>query len=218
VTGGSTGKGGSSGTGGSTGVVDAGKLADSGSTTDAKDAPFQGNETGTIDGSKPVLLDSGLLDQGSPDVEAIDTMVVHLDAEIDAERLDTESLDVLADAPADSASNPIPCSSVHMVSLSDSTSGGTVSFGTTGNYCFATCDDISGWVGNYLDGRSILLVNSHSVTIPANGSSVTTPLPTPKYLGTYTLFQINGGTYDYASITWWGTGHTCSAPDGGFGL
>ena len=94
MNGGSTGKGGSSGTGGSTGVVDAGKLADSGSTTDAKDAPFQGNETGTIDGSKPVLLDSGLLDQGSPDVEAIDTMVVHLDAEIDAERLDTEVPDV----------------------------------------------------------------------------------------------------------------------------
>jgi hypothetical protein len=224
VNGGSTGKGGSSGTGGSTGVVDAGKLADSGSTTDAIDAPLQSNdgsrdsETGTIDGVSTVLLDSGSLDQGSLDVEAIDTMVVHLDAEIDTERLDTESLDVLADAPADSASNPIPCSSVHMVSLSDSTSGGTVSFGTTGNYCFATCDDISGWVGNYLDGRSILLVNSHSVTIPANGSSVTTPLPTPKYLDTYTLFQINGGTYDYASITWWGTAHTCSAPDGGFGL
>jgi hypothetical protein len=219
VTGGSTGKGGSSGTGGSTGVVDAGKLADSGSTTDAIDAPLQSNdgsrdsETGTIDGVSTVLLDSGSLDQGSLDVEAIDTMVVHLDAEIDAERLDTEGIDL--------ATNPIPCSSVAIFSIDTATGTGTAStpsFGTTGNYCFATCDDISGWSGSNLDGRSILLVNGHSVNIPANGSTGAMPLPTPKVQGTYTVFQINGGTYDYATMYWWGTGHTCAAPDGGFGL
>jgi hypothetical protein len=210
MNGGSTGKGGSSGTGGSTGVVDGGKAVDGQGTSDAQDAPFQGSETGTIDGSKPVLLDSGSLDQGSPDVEAIDTMVVHLDAEIDAERLDTESLDV--------AANPIPCPSVAMLSMGSGTSTNTPAFGTTGNYCFATCDDISGWGGSSLDGRSILLVNGHSVTIPANGSSGTMPLPTPKIQDTYTVFQINGGSSSSASIYWWGTGHTCAAPVGGFGL
>jgi hypothetical protein len=102
--------------------------------------------------------------------------------------------------------------------MESGTGTNTPSFGTTGNYCFATCDDISGWGGSNLDGRSLLLVNGQPVTIPANGSTGTMPLPTPKYLGTYTLFQINGGTYDYATMYWWGTGHTCSAPDGGFNL
>jgi hypothetical protein len=210
MNGGSTGKGGSSGTGGSTGVVDAGKAVDGQGTSDAQDAPFQGSETGKIDGNSPVRLDSGSLDQGSPDVEAIDTMVVHLDAELDAERLDTEVPDV--------ATNPIPCPSVAMLSMGSSTGTNTPSFNTTGNYCFATCDDISGWGGNNLDGRSILLVNGHSVTIPANGSAGTMPLPTPKVQGMYTVFQINGGSRDYATMYWSGTGHTCSAPDGGFGL
>jgi hypothetical protein len=215
ATGGSAGKGGSSGTGGSTGG-NSGKVTDGGGSTDAEDAPLQGNdgsggnEAGTIDGGSPVLLDSGSLDQGSLDVESIDTMVVHLDAEMDVERLDMEGIDV--------STNPIPCSSVALLSMGSATDTSTPSFGTTGNYCFATCDDISGWNGSNLDGRSILLVNGHSVTIPTNGATGTVPLPTPKYLGVYNLFQINGGSRDYATIYWWGTGHTCEAPDGGFGL
>jgi hypothetical protein len=168
-------------------------------------------EAGSSDGGTVVLLDSGL-DQGSLDVEEIDTTVVRLDAEVDVELLDvsrdTESYDV--------ATNPIPCPSVAMPT-SGAGGGTTGFFATTGNYCFATCDDITGWNGSNLDGRTLLLVNGQSVPVPS-GSNGTMPLPTPKVFGTYTVFQINGGDRDYASIQWWGTPHTCSAPDGGFGL
>lgn len=220
--GGSTGTGGSTGgAGGTTGPIDGGpRDADS---SDAIDAPLPGNdaadsgETGSsADGGVPVLLDSGSLDgvsldAVSLDTQAIDSTPVRLDADEDA-MLDTAALDV--GSSYDGANNPIPCSSVVMASL-----GTTIpSFNTTGSYCLATCDTIDGWSVSNFDGRTLLLVDGQSVAVPANGAAGTLPLPTPKYLGTYTVFQVNGGDLSYARLYWWGTAHACEAPDGGFGL
>jgi hypothetical protein len=86
-----SGAGGSTGGTGGTTVVDGGHLDGSGD--DAIDAPMPPPD-GSLDADAsspdvigPVILD-GALDQGSVDVEAVDTTVVRLDAELDTEKLD----------------------------------------------------------------------------------------------------------------------------------
>ena len=65
-------------------------------------------------------------------------------------------------------------------------------------------------------GSNLLLINGQGIDLSTSVGSM--PLPTPKYMDTYTVFQVSAGTYDYARIYWWGTAHACAAPAGGFGL
>jgi hypothetical protein len=221
-----------SGSGGSAGGAGGSNPTDGGPThldavgTDAEDAPLT-NDDSSIGGSEAGSTEAGtvLLDSAGLDV-TIDTTPVQLDAELDVESLDVERLDVEKldvekhDLGLDVATSAIPCSTVRVVSLGD---GNIPDFGTASSVCLATCDDISGWGGSNLiingqTDRALLLINGQSVAIPNGNSSVA--IPTPKYLGTYTLFQISAsaGSNTYGSIYWWGTPHACSAPDGGFNL
>lgn len=203
ATGGSA-AGGSIGTGGS-GGVDGGSIDVGGS--DALDAPV-GNDV-AIDSASvdtgTVSLDVGAIDVGQ-DAPAID-MAVALDTGIDTTAVDMSGID---------SGNLIPCDTVHMISLGDTNGIPSNGFGTTGSYCFATCDDIQGWGASNMSGRSLLVINGKPVDLSTGVGSM--PLPTPKFMDTYTVFQVNAGSYDYARIYWWGTAHVCAAPAGGFGL
>ena len=221
---GGQGTGGSTVDGGSTNPTDGGTIDATGS--DAIDAPWVDNdgpidspvsdEVGTADGGSPVQLDVLSLDRGSLDVEGIDTVAVHLDAEMDVESLDVVRAD-LADtalhdvALGDTSSNSFACPSVTVLS-----GGNTNNFDTDGVYCFATCDTLQGWGGSNLGGRQIK-INGQLVPNPNGGSDGQFPLPAPTISG-YTIFQVTAGGVSYASINWWGTAHVCEAPDGGFGL
>ena len=211
IVGGSSGTGGSatgvsSGTGGS-GAIDGGSVDGGGS--DALDAPIGGNDaaidSGSVDTGTVTVLDSGALDV-SLDAPAIDTSLVSLDAGIDMTAVDMSGID---------GGNLIPCSEVKIIPAGTQSTG---YFGTKENFCFATCDDIAGWGVSNFEGRTLLLINGKEVSISSAGSM---PLPTPKVMGTYTVFQVNGSdtAVTYASIYWWGTAATsCAAPTGGFGL
>jgi hypothetical protein len=222
--GGSGGRGGSGGTsaGGTGGTTagDAGVTQIDGSggvdagTSDAEDAPLSGPDGGVLeagasnDGGAPALVDTGAHDTESVDSQtidspAIDTVVALLDAEIDT----------AADLPGiDSQADPFACPSVTIL-----TGGDTHSIGaTTGSFCFATCDSITGWGASNLEGRQVK-VNGEIMTVPASGGTGgQMPLAT-KVLGTYNLFQVTAGTTASAAIDWWGTFQgTCPSPDGGF--
>ena len=104
--GGATGSGANGGTandggsGGSVGSNDGGQAPDRGG-DDAIDAPLTGPDgsvsmdtaTSSMDGGSAVQLDTGALD-----TQAVDTMVVLLDAEIDTTPMDVAALDAPADA------------------------------------------------------------------------------------------------------------------------
>jgi hypothetical protein len=181
------------------------------------------------DGGAPILLDSGAQDTESLDSEAIDTMVLFLDAKADISVADAPAdlpgsdlaeaypevdhdlpVDLPADLPVDTTPDPFACPSVTVKS-----GGNTGNFGTTGILCFVTCDSIQGWGGSNLTGRQIK-VNKVAVTLPTTGSDGQMPLPASSQ-GNYYLFQVTAGSLGYASINWWGTANaTCPAPDGGF--
>jgi hypothetical protein len=209
VIGGSSGTGGSA-TGGSSGTggaisVDGGPVDVGG---DALDAPMGGNDAAIDSGSVDtgtVSLDVGAVDV-SVDAPEIDTALA-LDMGIDISPVDMSGVDT---------GNPIPCDTVHMISLGDTGGIPANGFGTTGSYCFATCDDIQGWGASNMAGRGLLVINGKQIDLSTGVGSL--PLPTPKYMDTYTVFQVSAGTYDYARVYWWGTGHVCAAPAGGFGL
>jgi hypothetical protein len=203
---GGTATGGASGTGGAIGV-DAGSVDVGGS--DSLDAPILDNDaaidSGALDTGTVSLLDAGTLDVAD-DAPAVD-MAAALDMGIDISPVDMSGVD---------SGNLIPCDTVHMISLDDT--GGILpnGFGTTGSYCIATCDDIQGWGASNMAGRSLLLINGQQIDLSTGVGSM--PLPTPKVMDTYTVFQVSAGTYDYARVYWWGTAHVCAAPAGGFGL
>jgi hypothetical protein len=210
IVGGSTGTGGAA-TGGTTGTggvigVDAGSVDVGGS--DSLDAPILDNDaaidSGSIDTGTVNLLDAGTLDVAD-DAPAAD-MAVALDMGIDISPVDMSGVD---------SGNLIPCTEVKVIPAGTQSTG---YFGTKDNFCFATCDDIAGWGVSNVEGRTLLLINGQEVSISSAGSM---PLPTPKVMGTYTVFQVNGSdsAVTYASIYWWGTAATsCTAPAGGFGL
>jgi|GEM_PF-6270644 len=226
-TGGIIGSGGSTqGSGGAGGVVglDAGEEPDLPPASDVLDVPLPpldvpaGEDVPEVEaGIPPVLLDSAALDTEGEDGPESDTVVAVLDA-AEETAADAEEPEAGPEAGIDATPNPIPCPEVVMLTMGEGVTGSmsTGSFGTAGNYCFATCDDIAGWGGSNLEGRTLLLVNQQEVTNPINGNGAM-PLPTPKVLDIYTVFQISGGSYDFATIYWWGDGHECSAPVPGFG-
>ena len=225
--GGSGGTGGLGGTGGE--VQDGG-----GGASDAIDAPLSGDdgpatETGEgDDGGVPAIVDSGEIDGGgldseSVDSESLDTTVVLLDAELDTQTMDMSvdiaepdlgsdlGPDVAADLPIDTTPDPFACPSVAIVS-----GGSTASFGTTGIYCFATCDEIAGWGASNLEGRQVK-VNGELRTVPVGGGTGGQMPLASKVLGTYNLFQVSAGSSTSAAINWWGTTNTtCPEPSGGF--
>jgi hypothetical protein len=222
---GGAGTGGATGTGGTT-AIDAGTATDVTPGDDALDVPLPtpdsplAEDSAEPDTSVPVVVEDAGIDLGVDLGE--DTVAIGLDVGIDVEEPDAPVVADAAESEAlavDATSNPIACDSVHMLSLGEAVLNGSTTtgeFNTTGNFCFATCDDIQGWGGSSLDGRTLLLINKQSVAVPSGNGAM--PLPTPKLFNDYTVFQINGGTHSYASIYWWGNGHECDAPQDGFGL
>ena len=79
--------------------------------------------------------------------------------------------------------------------------GNTGNFGTTGPFCFVTCDEISVWGCSNDDGR----------TVGVNGTVVSCgSMPLPTADGRY-QFEVTAGTYTYASIYWSGTSQACGS-------
>jgi hypothetical protein len=90
---------------------------------------------------------------------------------------------------------------------------------TTASFCFVTCWDITGLGLSNMDGRT-LTINGTSMNCASSGtcSLTTNPLPAKDHNtyptnGGYT-FQVSacpssGTCRNYATLYWWGTGHTC---------
>ncbi len=77
-------------------------------------------------------------------------------------------------------------------------SGNSGNFGTTGEYCFRTPDNIAGWNCSNFTGRT-LKVNGVAVTC---GGTTPGTMPLPAKVNGYYYFDASAGGVDYASIYW----------------
>ncbi len=84
-----------------------------------------------------------------------------------------------------------PCVPVQTITGTGSASSGN--FGTVGEFCFRTPDNINGWGCSNLTGRT-LKVNGVTETCGA--------LPLPPKVNGYYYFDASAGSVDYASIYW----------------
>jgi hypothetical protein len=178
-------------------------------------------DTGEIDGGPTVLIDAEGQDVGELDTSAIDTMVVMLDVAVDTadaepDQAPDQGPDMAPDLARDLPPNAVPCSSVQIVSIGAGLTSRTYQADTRNSFCFATCDDISGWTCSQMADRQIYL---NGQLIPNCAGNPTIPA---KFKGTHHVFQVSAGIDPWSSITWWmptaATGAACEAPAGGFGL
>jgi hypothetical protein len=73
--------------------------------------------------------------------------------------------------------------------------GQSGNFGTMGTFCFRTPDELMGWGCSNFDGR----------TVKVNGVTTTCgKMPLPAKVNGYDYFEASAGTYNYASMYWWG--------------
>jgi hypothetical protein len=96
--------------------------------------------------------------------------------------------------PIDGGADDEPCTPAK--TISGAGSGTTGNFGTTGEFCFRTQDNITGWGCSNFTGRT-LKVNSTAVECAK--------LPLPAKVNGYYYFDASGGTtaVDYAAIYWY---------------
>jgi hypothetical protein len=106
--------------------------------------------------------------------------------------------DVGADGPSSDVSlgdagDALAASCAHVAGAS------TGNFGTTGAYCFVTCDDITTWACTSLTGR----------TVSVNGTTVACGAALTKVNDRY-VFEVTAGSSADAAINWSGSSHACS--------
>jgi hypothetical protein len=99
---------------------------------------------------------------------------------------------------------PIPPGAEPCANPKDISGGNTGNFGTTGPFCFRTCDEIQGWGCPNSSGR----------TVKVNGKEVQCGDTMPGRVGPFYYFDISAGALDYASVYWFGTLY--GVPAGGY--
>jgi len=92
----------------------------------------------------------------------------------------------------DGGSGSEPC--VPAKTITGNGSGNSGNFGTTGEFCFRTPDNITGWGCSNLTGRTLKV---NGVTTTCGAASL------PAKVNGYYYFDASAGSVDYASIYWY---------------